>query len=46
MVLSWHEKTKMMNTANNSIPQKELRFDLDKNTLGHAEEFLGKLKNY
>lgn len=36
----------MMNTVNNSIPQKELSFDLDKTTLGQAGELLGKLKNY
>lgn len=35
-----------MNSINNSIPQKELSFDLDKTPFGQEGELLGKPKNY
>lgn len=37
---------KMMNSVNNSIPQKELNFDLDKTTSGQERELFGKPKDY
>lgn len=36
----------MRNSVNNSIPQKELSFDLDKRTFEQEAELLGKPKDY